>query len=59
MISKLNQFFLKKTRHHSWLLRIINMLVSSEAGFQANSEILCVKSSLLSKVGVLLNQELP
>lgn len=45
---------ISKFKHHSWLLRIIRMLASSETGFQANSEILCVKSSLFSKLGTVI-----
>ena len=45
---------ISKFKHHSWLLRIISMFASSETGFQANSEILCVKSSLFSKLGTLI-----
>lgn len=49
-LSNLLNCMISTFKHHSWLLKIINVLASPETRFQANSEILCVKSSPFSKL---------
>lgn len=53
-LSNLLNCMISTFKHPSWLLRIISVLASPETRFQANSEILYVKSSPFSKLGSII-----